>query len=117
MKNKSEVLLDIEDMKTFMKDCVNRFYHRQEMDRKNYQKIEIKTCENNPIGSEIYISGQKIEGVRAFELTQKAGDLPRLRLDINALNLSIDQKCVCTAEGWGDFAIRLINPASEDMES
>lgn len=69
-----------------------------------------------PFFSELYIEGQKIEGVRSLQLIHKVGDLPRLHLDINAMNLAIDGEFVRTAEGWGDFAMRMIEPRYENME-
>lgn len=116
MINMSDMYLEIEEAKAFMKRSIDKFYHLKETKRKNYQKIELKTCEDSPVFTELYIGGQKIEGVRSLELVHKAGDLPRLRLDINAMNLAIDEFCVCTAEGWGDFALKMIPPHSEEME-
>lgn len=116
MITESETILSIEEAKNFMKECVDRYFHPKETKRKNYQRIELKTCEDSPVFSELYIGGQKIEGVRSLELIHKAGDLPRLKIDINAMNIAIDEFCVCTADGWGDFALKVINPHSEEME-
>lgn len=112
----SDIRIDIEGAKEIMKKGIDEFYREKEIKRKNYQKIEIKTCKDSPVLSEVAIGGQKISGVRSYELIHKAGDMPRLKLDINVLNLEVDGMCLCTAEGWGDFAMRMIDPYSEEME-
>lgn len=50
-------------------------------------KIEIKT---NGTIAEIFADGHELKGVRSYELTHSAGGLPILRLDLNALNVSVD---------------------------
>lgn len=112
----SEMTINIEEAKNFMKKCVDKYFHPKETKRKNYQRIELKTCEDSPVFTELYIGGQKIDGVRSLELIHKAGDLPRLRIDINAMNLAIDEFCVCTADGWGDFALKMIEPDEMEKE-
>lgn len=116
MMNEAEVLLSIEEVKNIIERSVRGVFHPKEQERRSYQKVEIKTCESSPVFTEIYIGGHKIEGVRDWKLTQKAGDLPRLTLDINAMNLSVDEGCVCFAEGWGEFAMKMIDPNSEEMK-
>ncbi len=116
MMNESETYLSIEEVKQVISESVDKAFHTREMGKRNYQQIEIKTCEDSPVFAEICIGGQKIEGVRGWKLTQKAGDLPRLTLDINAMNLAIDERCVCFAEGWGEFAMKMIDPISEEMK-
>lgn len=59
------------------------------------QKIEIKSVKDNgSVITEVYIDGKKIEGVRSCKFEQSAGGVPVLRLDINALNVSIDSPAV-----------------------
>lgn len=54
-------------------------------------KIEIKQSENEQgIFTEILIDGHKIDGVRNYELKQKAGSAPILTIDINAFDIATD---------------------------
>lgn len=53
------------------------------------QEIKIKSKDNGAL-TELYIDGKKIEGVRSYELSHGAGGTPILKLDINALNISVD---------------------------
>lgn len=55
----------------------------------NYSNIKIKT---DGAFSEVFIDGQKIKGVRRLEFTHGAGGKPILKLDLNALDLSVDGK-------------------------
>lgn len=56
-------------------------------------KIEIKQVENkHGIFTEILIDGHKIDGVRSYELKQKAGMVPVLTIDLNALDIATDLK-------------------------
>jgi len=50
-------------------------------------RIEINT---DGIITTIKCNGEKLEGVRGFSLSQNAGEIPILRLDLNATNLTVD---------------------------
>lgn len=49
MKNETEVMAEIGGIKDFLKESIDKYFHPQEIKRKNYQKIEIKTCEDSPV--------------------------------------------------------------------
>ena len=75
------------------------------MENKN-QRIEIKTGVSGMF-TEIYIDGHKIEGVRSYTLKQ-GGDVcgPRLILDLNAFNISVDVPLLDIKHGeLGDMEI------------
>lgn len=56
-------------------------------------KIEIRQSENERgIFTEILIDGHKIDGVRSYELKQKAGGAPILTVDLNAFDIATDLK-------------------------
>lgn len=61
-----------------------------------FPKLEIKSdLGTDGIITEIWVDGNKIPGVRRFELKQEVGDaMPVLTLDINALNLSVNSGMV-----------------------
>lgn len=59
----------------------------------NYPDILIKGIEGTPF-TELYIDGHKIHGVRAMEFTAKPGEVPNLKLDLIAVNATIDQPIV-----------------------
>lgn len=40
--------------------------------------------------AEIYIDGKKLEGVKGYSLTHKAGELPQLTLDMKAANITVE---------------------------
>lgn len=54
-------------------------------------KIEIKQSNGEKeIFTEVLIDGHKLDGVRSYELKQKAGEMPVLSLDLNVFNISTD---------------------------
>ncbi len=54
-------------------------------------KIKIRQSENERgIFTEILIDGHKIDGVRSYELKQKAGGAPILTIDLNAFDITTD---------------------------
>lgn len=56
-------------------------------------KVEIRQVDGEKgIFTEILIDGHKIDGVRSYELKQKAGESPILILDLNAFDISTDLK-------------------------
>ena len=56
-------------------------------------KIKIRQSENERgIFTEILIDGHKIDGVRSYELKQKAGGAPILTIDLNAFDITTDLK-------------------------
>lgn len=75
-----------------------------------FSKIEIKSIEESEKGTiftEVYIDGHKVNGVRNYKLEQKVGNsVPTLTLDLNALNVSVDQKALLFADGFGEMEIR-----------
>ena len=50
-------------------------------------RIEINT---DGILTTIKCDGKEIKGVRGYSLSQNAGEIPVLRLDLNATNLTVD---------------------------
>lgn len=69
-------------------------------------KIEIKSVDekDGSIFTEIYVNGHKLEGVRRFKLEREVGDsIPTLTVDLNALRLSVDNRCLIRAFGVGDI--------------
>lgn len=56
-------------------------------------KIKIRQSENERgIFTEILIDGHKIDGVRSYELKQKAGGAPILTIDLNVFDITTDLK-------------------------
>jgi hypothetical protein len=54
-------------------------------------KIKIRQVDGEKgIFTEILIGGRKIDGVRSYELKQKAGELPVLTIDLNAFEIATD---------------------------
>ena len=57
------------------------------------QKIEINSKnKDGTIFTEIFVDGKKLNGVRRYELVHGAGNVPILKLDLNALNISVDSE-------------------------
>lgn len=52
-----------------------------------FPKFEIST---DGVITTIKCDGKVVKGVRAFALSQKAGEIPILTLDLNATDLSVD---------------------------
>ncbi len=72
----------------------------------NFSKIEIKSIdvENGSAFAEIYIDGNKLKGVRRFELKQEVGNnFPILTIDLNALNISVDSKVLLFQYGMSNI--------------
>lgn len=56
-------------------------------------KVEIRQSENERgIFTEIFVDGHKINGIRSYELKQKAGCAPILTIDLNAFDIATDLK-------------------------
>ena len=69
-------------------------------------KIEIKSVDekDGSLFTEIYVNGHKLEGVRRFKLEREVGDsIPTLTVDLNALQLSVDHRCLLRASGVGNI--------------
>lgn len=54
------------------------------------QRIQIKS--DGDSFTKVFIDGHEIKGIRSWELSHGAGNVPVLKLDINALNLDVDAK-------------------------
>ena len=82
-----------------------------------YSNIRIKT---DRAFTEVFIDGQKIKGVRRLEFTHGAGGKPILKLDLNALDLSVDGKILLydlnSAQGM-DLRLLPENLPEEDLMS
>lgn len=82
-----------------------------------YSNIRIKT---DRAFTEVFIDGQKIKGVRRLEFTHGAGGKPILKLDLNALDLSVDGKILLydlnSAQGM-DLRLLPENLPEEDLIS
>lgn len=65
-------------------------------------KIEIKS---DGAFTEIFVNGNKLDGVRSYTLSQEAGELPILTVDLNAFNLSVDAKALLMQKGVGNIII------------
>lgn len=116
MKNDFQIRMDIDGLKDFLKRCVDKYFQPQEIKKKNYQKVKIRTCDDGPVFAKLYIGDEEIHGIRRWSITHEAGNIPVLHIDISACNMDIDQRCICIADGWGDFALRMINPCSNEMD-
>ena len=54
-------------------------------------KIEIRQVDGEKgVFTEILIDGHKIDGIRSYELKQKAGEIPILTIDLNAFDIATD---------------------------
>lgn len=79
-------------------------------------KIEIKrNLEHNC--TEIFIDGNKINGVRSFELKQ-AGNTPypTLTLDLNAVNVSVDSPVICRHAGYEGMRVLVSDSFGSEHE-
>ena len=67
-------------------------------------RIEIKTV-NGLSGAftEIYVDGNKLNGVRRYSLNHCAGELPVLTVDLNALDITIDTDGIMVHETLGEI--------------
>ena len=73
----------------------------------NCTHIEIRSVPNNSengtIFTEMFLDGHKLKGVRSFELKQCAGEIPVLTVDLNAFDISIDQKVLMYQKSVGNI--------------
>lgn len=53
-------------------------------------EVVIKTT--GGCGAEIFVNGSELKGVCGYSLIHKAGELPRLRLDMSATNITVETK-------------------------
>lgn len=51
-------------------------------------EITIKTL-GGPL-AEVYVDGRKLDGVKGYNLTHKAGELPQITLELNATNVTVE---------------------------
>lgn len=76
---------------SFFSDKDNEL-EKVEMER--YPKVGIRSKGKGGIFTEIYVDGHRIDGVRSYKMEQVAGQIARLTLDLNVINMAIDQECV-----------------------
>lgn len=62
-------------------------------------RIEIKTNEKTKV-TEVFIDGNKINGVRSLKFEQYGRNIPNLVLDLNAVDLSVDCVAISQHEGF-----------------
>lgn len=79
-------------------------------------KIEIKrNLEHNY--TEIFIDGNKINGVRSFELKQVGNaPAPTLTLDLNAVNVSVDSPAICRHAGYEGMRVLVSDSFGSEHE-
>lgn len=73
------------------------------MGKENYSRVEIKSAEGTM--TEVYIDGHLVRGVRHVKFEKRAGNMPTLTVDLNALDISIDSPFVLKHEGFDDIDI------------
>lgn len=72
----------------------------------HYSELKIKTSDTGSLGTEIFIDGHKIKGVRKYTLVHEPGQIPILQLDLNAFDLDIEEPAVITRQDYmGDIKI------------
>lgn len=55
----------------------------------------------------IFVDGHELKGVRRFKLEQDFADAPRLTVDINAFDITVDSPCILYHEGLGELEVSL----------
>lgn len=80
------------------------------------QSIEIKrNLEQNV--TEIFIDGNKINGIRSFELKQTGNaPYPTLTLDLNAVNVSVDSPAICRHAGYEGMRVFVSDSLGSERE-
>ena len=55
--------------------------------KQNHSKIRIET---DGIAGKVFIDGRKVDGIVGLKYEHDAGEIPRLHITLNALNMEID---------------------------
>ncbi|NBK93049.1 XRE family transcriptional regulator [bacterium 1XD21-13] len=76
---------------SFFSDKANEMEKAEEQ---RYPKVGIRSKGKGGIFTEIYIDGHRIDGVRSYKLEQVAGQISRLTLDLNVINMAVDQEAI-----------------------
>ena len=64
----------------------------------------VKIVGKAPFGTEIFINGEKVEGVSSYSLSQNPGEMPILNLSIFADKLDIETPFLLKGEEAESFA-------------
>lgn len=73
--------------------CSDVFGHDQKERRvttMSNPEIVIKTL-GGPL-AEVYVNGRKLDGVKGYNLTHRAGEIPHLTLELSATNVTVETK-------------------------
>lgn len=78
-------------------------------------RVEIRSID--AMYTEIFVNGHKLRGVRSYKMEHHAGTFPKLTLEMNAWNFSIDENALLFAEGIGEIEIKVKEPSGDDSKA
>lgn len=82
----------------------------------NYPRVEIRTKdEYSPVFTEVLIDGHLLRGVRSYKLEHSPNTIPKLTLELHALNIAVDQPMVLFAPGFGEMEINFKKPSEDGL--